>query len=726
MKMKAQTKALVASLIIVALGLSAVSGVTYSWWSDSEDTDISVTTGYVHVETSGLSVEKGGITVSGASGSMPKGIEIVYSDEGETTWTTDDKGTKFIITGNPDESIVINYTVEFSWTVKAKYIMGFGSSSDDLRNATSIERTQNGVAVTPNERGWFEPNEGSGTEEYNVKLTLNSLPPGIKGADLVVKNYITQCGSDVDVWDGTTADNVVPENGVYEIYSADQLSWVAKQVNDSKKTFKGETVKLMNDIDLGGISWTPIGCYQDGDSRTFLGSFQGNGKTIRNLNVETPVGVYEHASSGLFGYIGCSESLIDDLTIDGAMIKGQKNLGGIAGCLQFGTISNCIVKNTVITNISESDLRDGDKTGGIVGMISSDSGKIVKCVVENITLTGVRDIGCIAGMVYDGQFEGNEIKGDNKIIISGGSNDGLKEVNAKPIVGRHMGSGVLVESNKVVEGATVDIKYSVKAVDDLKYVFKNWKLLGMKDIPVSIDAKLEMDTSWESIEITSSGLNPQQLTGELVVIKGNGNEISGLTNALIKDVYGVKIEISDLKITGASVSSGIAGLGAGILIHTAGWSDVSISGCSIVNSKLDTGEQDVRVGALIGHFSTSGTGEGYKLSISSCIIEDIDLKAKGSVGGVIGQLQVGTVDSASIKDVIVSSCTFVSTDDGAWRVGGFIGTLDGGGIVTVNGCQMNTVTLTQQDGTSTGVDQFGRIYNDNGKIIIDGVSYPEA
>lgn len=44
MKMKAQTKALVASLIIVALGLSAVSGVTYSWFSDSDDAEISVST----------------------------------------------------------------------------------------------------------------------------------------------------------------------------------------------------------------------------------------------------------------------------------------------------------------------------------------------------------------------------------------------------------------------------------------------------------------------------------------------------------------------------------------------------------------------------------------------------------------------------------------------------------------------------------------------------------
>lgn len=48
--MKAQTKALIASVVVIALALSAVSGVTYSWWSDSQDAEIEVKAGYIELD----------------------------------------------------------------------------------------------------------------------------------------------------------------------------------------------------------------------------------------------------------------------------------------------------------------------------------------------------------------------------------------------------------------------------------------------------------------------------------------------------------------------------------------------------------------------------------------------------------------------------------------------------------------------------------------------------
>jgi len=45
--MKAQTKALVASVVVIALALSAVSGITYSWFSDTDESSITVTTAKV-------------------------------------------------------------------------------------------------------------------------------------------------------------------------------------------------------------------------------------------------------------------------------------------------------------------------------------------------------------------------------------------------------------------------------------------------------------------------------------------------------------------------------------------------------------------------------------------------------------------------------------------------------------------------------------------------------
>ena len=48
--MKTETKAIVASALVVALALPAISGVTYSWFSDSEDATINVTTGTIEVD----------------------------------------------------------------------------------------------------------------------------------------------------------------------------------------------------------------------------------------------------------------------------------------------------------------------------------------------------------------------------------------------------------------------------------------------------------------------------------------------------------------------------------------------------------------------------------------------------------------------------------------------------------------------------------------------------
>lgn len=50
--MKAQTKAITASIVVIALVLSAVSGITYSWFSDSEKAEISVSTAKVYYDAS--------------------------------------------------------------------------------------------------------------------------------------------------------------------------------------------------------------------------------------------------------------------------------------------------------------------------------------------------------------------------------------------------------------------------------------------------------------------------------------------------------------------------------------------------------------------------------------------------------------------------------------------------------------------------------------------------
>ena len=88
--MKAQMKAVMASAVVIVLALAAVSGVTYSWFSDSENTDISITTGVIDldVEYSEFKLDsynESSTTVSlGSQGTFPNGIGTFYSISNKT------------------------------------------------------------------------------------------------------------------------------------------------------------------------------------------------------------------------------------------------------------------------------------------------------------------------------------------------------------------------------------------------------------------------------------------------------------------------------------------------------------------------------------------------------------------------------------------------------------------------------------------------------------------
>ena len=82
------------------------------------------------------------------------------------------------------------------------------------------------------------------------------------------------------------------ENNIFKISTPSDLAYFAKQVNYGEKDYLNCTVKLTNDIDMGGKLFTPIGgnyvLGNDGKLITnniFKGTFDGSGFTISNLTV---------------------------------------------------------------------------------------------------------------------------------------------------------------------------------------------------------------------------------------------------------------------------------------------------------------------------------------------------------------------------------------------------------------------------------------------------------
>ena len=193
------------------------------------------------------------------------------------------------------------------------------------------------------------------------------------------------------------------------IKSVEDLVAFSTLVN-SGKTFKEKTVYLDKDLNmiLNG-NFEPIGT----STNQFEGKFDGNAHTISNLMINRP----NEDNVGLFGYVGGENSnnptTIVGLNIKNINVKGNNNVGGIAGYANSYTTINEV---TVSGNIKGTS----DYVGGVIG--SSQSYTKVTSVIVNANVEGNNYVGGLAGSgisIYSGIVESGEIKGTNYVYGSG-------------------------------------------------------------------------------------------------------------------------------------------------------------------------------------------------------------------------------------------------------------------------------------------------------------------
>ena len=211
----------------------------------------------------------------------------------------------------------------------------------------------------------------------------------------------------------------------WTITCRDELLYVAQQVNTGANSFVGQTVKVVNDIDLKNIPWTPIG---HSTTVTFRGMFEGAAvtkaateyPTISNLKIENG------NCSGFFGLM-CNGGKVRNINFNNVTISGERQLGVVAGQvygnLEQPTIENVTVENAVITAVPALDgavYDNGDKVGGIAGLIGQNA-YIKGCTVKNSTFTGYRDMGGIVGCTQNGHpcnLTGNHSENIDFVVTS--------------------------------------------------------------------------------------------------------------------------------------------------------------------------------------------------------------------------------------------------------------------------------------------------------------------
>lgn len=222
-----------------------------------------------------------------------------------------------------------------------------------------------------------------------------------------------------EAWDGYPASNVT------NISNASELLAFAAKVNAGEFAAT-DVAKLTADIDCSGITdWTPIGSgsfswasnkLTISSGHPFEGTFDGNGKTIKNLQqsytVSTAGGAY-----GLFGMVA-DGAVIKDLTFDNGCslsvtASALGDFGVLAGLVQGATIKN-ITSYASISGGATNSLGANRVTMGIIGFAFVNS---VAANIEKVLNYG--QISAVNGNNTNNGASGVQVAG----ILGFGTND---------------------------------------------------------------------------------------------------------------------------------------------------------------------------------------------------------------------------------------------------------------------------------------------------------------
>lgn len=171
------------------------------------------------------------------------------------------------------------------------------------------------------------------------------------------------------------------EANPYLIKTAADLAKFAEFVT-AGETLSGYYLKLENDVEVA--SFTQIG----NKTKAFSGYFDGNGKTIKGVNLEGA------SNLGMFAIL--SGATVKNLTIEGSISATGGTNGLLAAQAYCGTlIENVTVKGTVSGGSTDN--------GGLIGAsvkIGSGDVNIKNCVnYANVTSSGVKGTAATGGII---------------------------------------------------------------------------------------------------------------------------------------------------------------------------------------------------------------------------------------------------------------------------------------------------------------------------------------
>ena len=315
-----------------------------------------------------------------------------------------------------DDVVSVTYGQEAEADIMAHLALSSGTeiNAEDFNIVLKEEKLPKGMSYspetkkitgTPTEYGEFPLTFTVTDNKPYSTISLDPKYPTVTG-ELKITLSVVFPGS------GTSIDP-------YQIGNADALAYLSTLV-EKGNDYKGKFFKMTENIDLSTVCSAELGSFKPigSEGKEFAGTFDGDGKYIRDIYIKAE----DIPRQGLFGVnsgtiknlvitTGTIDASHDNTEYTGGIVaenkgriegcvnnipvKGDGNVGGIAGLSARGAV---IVNSYSMAAVTNSGLGEKGHTGGIAGtnngsIDSCYNRGIVSCENENSDLCGIMGAG---------------------------------------------------------------------------------------------------------------------------------------------------------------------------------------------------------------------------------------------------------------------------------------------------------------------------------------------
>lgn len=345
---------------------------------------------------------------------------------------------------------------------------------------------------------------------------------------------------------------------------------------NSKKFFK-----LLNDIDMSGMTWTSINktVNNDNDGFTKQVDFDGNNKTISNM-------------PGTMFYV--FKGSIKNLTLDRPTISESSARGAFA---QYVQGSGNVITNVDICNVSAYDDGATKSAGGLIGTINNgveglNTATIKDCDVTNVVVNGSGRTGGFIGWIENAH-----------VVLENCTCTGNTVTNAAyHYTGGLIGYVDATSSSPVTTTITLTECYTDMVVNGASGKNRVGGLIGM-------------------VERADGSITRCYAKGNI-----NGRQYNGGLVGTLTIPSGKTFTISESAYIGGTITV-TGNISAGILSSSEGAGSVTISNCYVTGAITGSGPQ--RAGGILGSHHNGTT------FIDHCYFAG-SITINAAIGGIVG------------------------------------------------------------------------------------------